>query len=122
VQTPRRPAFFPALAIVVIAGWVGACGVKGEPERPTDPRPELSAQPDGAPGTLRTTKKIFTEESRVTGSSRDDILPQMPPKEWSKSREFQSARDKGKSKDKNEPDSASREPSPDRPFILDWLL
>jgi predicted small lipoprotein YifL len=114
VQTPRRPAFLPALAILAIAGLVAACGVKGDPERPVA-EPRLSAQPAGASGQ---TSKVFTEESSVTSRSNQDILPKMPPKEWSKQREYQPARDKGTAPSAN----TRREPEPDRPFFLDSLL
>jgi predicted small lipoprotein YifL len=116
VQTPRRPAFRSALAILAIAGLLAACGVKGDLEAPpAEPQPRLSAQPAGA---SIPAGKVFTEESRITNRSNQDILPTMPPKEWEKSREYQPARSKGAAPSAN----TRREPEPDKPFFLDSLL
>ena len=116
MSAPRRPAFLPALAIVLIAGALAACGVKGDLEPPASPVPKLSAQP--APAAGPATSKVFVEQSRIEGRNNHDILPQMPPKEWSKKSDYQPAR--GKS-----PAGSGRhapEADPEKRFVLDWLL
>ena len=120
MSAPRRPAFFPALAILLLAGLTSACGVKGDLERPAaapaDPAAKLAEQPspETAPGEYER-RNVFLEQSRVqSGSNQHDIMPTMPPKEWAKKKVEEAPKARA---------VQPRTPNPnDRPFILDGLL
>jgi predicted small lipoprotein YifL len=95
------------IAIGMIAGALGACGVKGD----LDPPPvAASAAPAAEPRTQGAQKeKVFTEQSAVRRAASPSVIPKMPPDEW-KSRSTRpepTAREKSKS---------------DEPFFLDKLL
>ncbi len=117
MSNSRLPAFFPALAIVALAGLTSACGVKGALEAPPA-SPEAKAAAAAAPTepVEPTTKSVFVERSVVqSGQNVQDILPKMPPKEWGKKKVEEEER-KARAID-------TRKPNPnDRPFILDGLL
>ncbi|HEX5779998.1 MAG TPA: lipoprotein [Xanthobacteraceae bacterium] len=121
MSAPRRPAFFPALAILLLAGLTSACGVKGDLERPTaaaaDPAVTAAAQPGADPAPDEYARKnVFIEQSRVqSGANVRNIIPTMPPKEWEK-KKVEQQEQKARAAD-------PRKPNPnDRPFILDGLL
>jgi predicted small lipoprotein YifL len=117
LSASRLPAFVPALAIIVLAGLTSACGVKGDLEAPS-----VSAEAKAAAATAPTEpvepgrQSVFVERSVVqSGQNVRDILPKMPPKEWTKKKEEERER-KARAID-------TRKPNPnDRPFILDGLL
>ena len=121
MSAPRRPAFFPALAILLLAGLTSACGVKGDLEKPAaapaDPAAKVAEQsaPETAPGEYER-RNVFVEQSRVqSGANARDIIPKMPPKEWEK-KKVEEQEQKARAAD-------PRKPNPnDRPFILDGLL
>jgi predicted small lipoprotein YifL len=115
LSASRRPAFLPALAILLLAGLTSACGVKGELEKPAATPAESgvkAAAQEGEPAR----ESVFVERSVVqSGQNARDILPKMPPKEWEKKKVEEQER-KARTLD-------SRKPNPnDRPFILDGLL
>jgi predicted small lipoprotein YifL len=123
VQRPRHP-FLPALAILLTAGVLGACGVKGELERPVaQASPSGSTAGSGSSGTAENsasgTKRVFYERSVILGASRDtEVIPTMPPREWEKKREAQPARKPQAAT----PGAHQQKPEPDKAFVLDWLL
>jgi predicted small lipoprotein YifL len=98
------------IAIGMIAGALGACGVKGDLEPPPV---SATAAPAAEPRTQGAQKeKILTEQSVVRRAASPSVIPNMPPDEWTKNRDTQPAarpatRDKSK---------------PDEPFFLDKLL
>lgn len=97
------------IVLAFIAGTLAACGVKGDLERPP-----AAGYAEPAPAAKPDTRKVFTERSVVRRVPAHDILPKMPPEEWSKEgKDYQSTRAPKKTE---EPDR------PDRPFILDGLL
>jgi predicted small lipoprotein YifL len=102
----------PALAILGLALALGGCGVKGNLESPqAAAAPEAAvSEPSGA-----TQQKIFTEQSQVKRGGAPQIMPSMPPKEWSESRDLAKTKSSG-----SEPRAKSS--APDKPFVLDWLL
>jgi predicted small lipoprotein YifL len=118
LSAPRRPAFFPALAILLLAGLTSACGVKGDPEMPaaTPAAPGVKAAAQGVPEPGEPAREsVFVERSSVqSGPSPRDILPTMPPKEWTRKK------DEEKKARALQP-RKSTNPN-DRPFILDGLL
>jgi predicted small lipoprotein YifL len=105
-----RPGFRQIIAIGMIAGALGACGVKGDLEPPPV---SATAAPAAEPRTQGAQKeKVFTEQSVVRRTAQPSVVPNMPPDEWTKGRNTQPAarpatRDKSKS---------------DEPFFLDKLL
>ena len=119
MSASRRPAFLPALAILLLAGLTSACGVKGDLERPAAaPADAVSAAPQPAPEAVPEEsgrKSVFVERSRVQSRAHNDILPKMPPKEWEKK--------KIEEEERKAITVGPRKPNPnDRPFILDGLL
>jgi len=115
LSNSRLPAFFPALAIIALAGLTSACGVKGALEAPPA-SPEATAAAAPTEPVEPATKSVFVERSVVqSGRNARDILPTMPPKEWGKKKVEEEER-KARAID-------TRKPNPnDRPFILDGLL
>lgn len=111
MSVQRRTAFLPALAIVLIAGLVSACGVKGELEPPPAAQAQPSAQP-ASESSVRTNSSAL-ERSRITDENLHDVLPQDRPKEWSKKSDRDQERDAK---------SPVRGAAPQQPFVLDWLL
>jgi predicted small lipoprotein YifL len=116
VNKSRRSEFRQALAIVMIAGALAACGVKGELEAPSvaasaAPVASAAEQKSKAQGS-QAQPKVFTEESAVRRAASPTLIPSMPPEEWSKGRNTQPATQQ-KSRDKTKPDE---------PFFLDKLL
>jgi predicted small lipoprotein YifL len=115
VNKPRRPEFRQVFAIIMIAGALAACGVKGELEAPSV---AASAAPAASPAEQKkaqgsqSQQKVFTEESAVRRASSPSLIPTMPPEEWSKGRNTQPAAQQ-KTRDKTKPDE---------PFFLDKLL
>jgi predicted small lipoprotein YifL len=97
------------IAIGMIAGALGACGVKGDLEPPPV---SASAAPAVEPRTQGAQKeKVFTEQSVVRRAASPSVIPKMPPDEW-KSRNTQPA-DQPAARDKSKRDE---------PFFLDKLL
>lgn len=120
MSAPRRPAFFPALAILLLAGLTSACGVKGDLERPAaasaDPAVSAAAQPAAEPAPDEYARKnVFIEQSRVqSGGNARNILPTMPPKEWTRKKLEEAPKARAVQPRTTNPN--------DRPFILDGLL
>ena len=111
MSATRRAAFFPALALCLAALSLAACGVKGDLE----PHPGARlAGSDAAAGESST--KVFTSQSRVEHVGTPDIVPTMPPKQWTK--DSKSAKDAKSSG----PEQRAKTGAPDKPFVLDWLL
>lgn len=111
----RRPEFRQVFAVVMIAGALAACGVKGELEAPSvaaSPAPASAAEQKSKAQGSQAQQKVFTEESVVRRASSPTLIPTMPPEEWSKGRNTQPAAQQ-KSRDKTKPDE---------PFFLDKLL
>jgi predicted small lipoprotein YifL len=110
----RRHGLFPAISIFLLALTLGACGVKGNLESPKAATSPETAQ-DGEP-TDSAQQKIFTSQSKVVRIGTPKILPDMPPKEWAKKTESENG--------VNSPGTEPRKKSstPDKPFVLDWLL
>jgi predicted small lipoprotein YifL len=97
------------IAIGVIAGALGACGVKGDLEPPPV---SASAAPAAAPTTQGAQKqKVFTEQSVVRRAASPSVIPKMPPDEWTKDQRTEPASPATRDKSK-----------PDEPFFLDKLL
>jgi predicted small lipoprotein YifL len=110
----RQTGLLPALVILGVALALGACGVKGNLESPkAAAAPETAAE--GEP-VDPATQKIFTSQSKVVRVGSPKILPDMPPREW--------AKESKSTKGTNAPGTEQRAKSvtPDKPFILDWLL
>jgi predicted small lipoprotein YifL len=104
----------PAISIFLLALTLGACGVKGNLESP-----KAAATPESAQGSEpadSAQQKVFTSQSKVVHIGTPGILPDMPPKAWTKKNESESG--------VNSPTTVPREKSsaPDKPFVLDWLL
>ena len=127
MHVSRRAGFLPALAVCLAALTLGACGVKGDLDRPQAAQ-LADTQADAAPGGGQTAggpdgtssqSKIFVEESRITRSGMPGIIPRLPPEEWTKGREYQPART---SKPGDAEKRARDAGTPDKPFVLDWLL
>jgi predicted small lipoprotein YifL len=116
LSASRRPAFLPALAILLVAGLTSACGVKGELEAPPNPAGKVAAQPAAElpPGEYER-KNVFLEQSVVqSGRNPRDILPTMPPKEWSKKKVEEAPKARAVQPRATDPN--------ERSFILDGLL
>jgi predicted small lipoprotein YifL len=93
----------------MIAGALGACGVKGDLEPPpvsASAAPAAEARTQGAQK-----EKVFTEQSVVRRAASPSVIPKMPPDEW-KGRNSQPA-DQPTERDKSKRDE---------PFFLDKLL
>ena len=115
MSATRRAAFFPALALCLAALSLAACGVKGDLEPHPDARLAGSdAAAGGASGESST--KVFTSQSRVEHVGTPNIIPTMPPKQWTK--DSKSAKDAKSSS----PEQRAKTGAPDKPFVLDWLL
>jgi predicted small lipoprotein YifL len=105
----------------VAALSLAACGVKGDLEpHPAARLAGADAAPGGASGESST--KVFTSQSRVEHVGTPNILPTMPPKQWTK--DSKSAKDGKSEKDANSsgPEQRAKTGAPDKPFVLDWLL
>lgn len=116
MQAPRT-ALPSALAIVLIAGVLAACGVKSDLERPSAERPSTGVAETHP---ARSERKVFYENSRVVGVSRNlekDMMPPMPPKKWEKKDP-----EPERSPRALAPRSHERQPDPDKAFFLDWML
>jgi predicted small lipoprotein YifL len=102
-----RPRFRQLIALGMVAGALGACGVKGE----LDPPPvSASAAPAAEPRLQGSQKeKVSTEQSVVRRAAQPSVIPKMPPDEWTKGRETEEKPARSKSKS-------------DEPFFLDKLL
>jgi predicted small lipoprotein YifL len=111
----------PALAICLAALTLGACGVKGALEPPPGAKLAASdAASDAVPDantSATATPKIFTSESRVESVGQPDIIPQMPPKQWTKD-----ANSAGQTNSPGSGQRAKKGGASDKPFVLDWLL
>jgi predicted small lipoprotein YifL len=122
----HHSGFRSALALLILAGAVAACGVKGDLEAPPragleGPRAQSSAAAPGDPTAIPEAPRqgAHHSESRVQTGKRLSVEPRMPPEEWSKIGKKDSAT-KSESSAKAR---RSRESEPsDRPFVLDWLL
>jgi predicted small lipoprotein YifL len=116
VNTPRRSEFRQIVAIVMIAGALAACGVKGELDPPVAAASAGPAVPAAAPKsqaqTSQSERKVFTEESAVRRTSSPSVIPTMPPEEWSKARTTQ----------QTAPQKSNSKNNPDEPFFLDKIL
>ncbi|MEX0590839.1 MAG: hypothetical protein WD207_07105 [Xanthobacteraceae bacterium] len=111
----RRVGLRHVIAIGVIACALGACGVKGELEAPPTTKLVEPRASEKAPAQASSSeRRVFTDESAVRSVPSPSILPQIPPEEWSKNREYQSTsqpKSRGKQKEKS-----------DEPFFLDPIL
>lgn len=118
MSASRRPAFLPALAILLLAGLTSACGVKGDLEAPPAAPATAGTNPATPPETppdQYTRKNVFIEQSVVqSGPNPSDILPTMPPKEWTKKKVEAAQKARAVQPRTTNPN--------DRPFILDGLL
>lgn len=114
LEVSRRAGFLPALAICLFALTLGACGVKGALEPPPGAEKATSgAAAEGEPADLR--EKVFVERSRVKRVGTPPIYPKLPPKEWEEDRDADSDNSPGSER-------ALKRNTPDKPFVLDWLL
>jgi predicted small lipoprotein YifL len=113
IQFRRDPLKF-VLAVGALAAVLSGCGVKGALEPP--PRAQYSDQAatNEAAGARGASESIVTrgETSQVRNVGTPSVLPQIPPKEWTQSRDRQ---DEG-------PRRVERPDEPDEPFFLDGLL
>jgi predicted small lipoprotein YifL len=116
LSASRLPAFFPALAIVVLAGLTSACGVKGDLEAPAVSAEAKAAAAAAPTEPVEPSRQIvFVERSVVqSGQNVRDILPKMPPKEWTRKKEEEAKARAVQPRKTTNPN--------DRPFILDGLL
>ena len=113
MSATRRAAFFPALALCLAALSLAACGVKGDLE--PHPAARLAGADAGA-ALGESSTKVFTSQSRVEHVGTPNIVPTMPPKQWTK--DSKSAKDAKSSG----PEQRAKTGAPDKPFVLDWLL
>ena len=114
LEVSRRAGFLPALAICLLALTLGACGVRGALEPP--PGAKMAASDAAADGeTVGLREKVFVERSQVRNVGTPPIIPRLPPKEWEKDQD-------AKTDDSRASGRASKRSTPDKPFVLDWLL
>jgi predicted small lipoprotein YifL len=114
LEVSRRAGFLPALAICLFALTLGACGVKGALEPP--PRAKVAASDTAAEGEpVASREKVSVERSQVKRVGTPPIIPQLPPKEWEKDRN-------ANTDDSSASERALKRNTPDKPFVLDWLL
>jgi predicted small lipoprotein YifL len=114
LEVSRRAGFLPALAICLFALTLGACGVKGALEPP--PGAKMAASDAAAEGeSVGLREKVFVERSQVRRFGTPPIIPQLPPKEWEKDRNTNTD-------DSPASERALKRNTPDKPFVLDWLL
>jgi predicted small lipoprotein YifL len=114
LEVSRRAGLLPALAICLFALTLGACGVKGALEPPPGAK-KAASDAAGEGETVGLREKVFVERSQVKRVGTPPIIPKLPPKEWEKD---------GDSKKDDSPGSerALKRNTPDKPFVLDWLL
>jgi predicted small lipoprotein YifL len=111
----RRAGLLPALAIFVLALALGACGVKGNLESPkAEAAPEAASS--NSVDAVSPQQKIFTSESKVVRVGTPKIIPSMPPEKWAKDKAEKKAAQPGAA------DERAKSSTPDKPFVLDWLL
>ena len=113
IQRRRDPLKF-VLAIGALAAVLSGCGVRGALEPPPHAQYSDRSATGESAGAQGASESIVTrgETSEVRNVGAPSVLPRIPPKEWTKSRDRQ---DEG-------PRRVERRDEPDEPFFLDGLL